>query len=546
MSSWTQHFRSDMQAGLTVALVGLPQCLAYAMIAGLPPAYGLSCAAVAGMIAIFVGKSPQIVTGPTNTTALLVFGALTPFLASNGLLDPKHLGILATLTLMAGVLRIVMVYVGGAKLLRFIPVSVLVGFTAGAGTLIAVMQLDEALGMKSIVAAGLLSEFRGLWGAWSTGHFPALPAVFLTLFTIVSIALGKRFAPKIPVTLLVVVLAAVVAWAAGLDTKSGLALVMDRSTLPNGWPPGALPDLDLQTLQMLLFPALAITLIGTMELTISAYADGAKPEIKREILAQGWANTLGAFLSSFPASASLTRSVLLRMTGAKTRFSAFLGAIFTGVILLFFTSAVGYIPLASLAGVLIVTAAKMIDLSTIRRLIKASKISRSLLLITFLATLFLPLAWSILTGVGLGLLIQIAESSSPRIRTLKKCGNCLQPTDGSEKSLEVVIIEVSGSLYYAAVPPFIEEVEQRLPNTVSTVVIDLSHAHQLRYKAMIVLEALHQKLADEQIVLRLSGVSQQFGAFLARAQSSLQYTLEEAEPGRSIINCLDASPSQEK
>jgi SulP family sulfate permease len=130
-----------------VALVALPQAIAYAMLAGVPPVYGLSTAAVAAFLAAVLGKSRQVATGPTTTTGLLILGAITPYLGENGLVRPEHLSVLATLTLLAGAIRLIVTFGGAAHLVRFIPESVLVGFTAGAGMLIGGMQLDEALGL---------------------------------------------------------------------------------------------------------------------------------------------------------------------------------------------------------------------------------------------------------------------------------------------------------------------------------------------------------------------------------------------------------------
>src|SRR5688572_28586816 len=139
---------ADLSAGLTVALVGLPQCLAYALMSGLPPAYGLSTAAVAGLVAALLGRSTQVVTGPTNTTGLLILTALVPFLGPNGLLCPDAIRLLATQALLVGAIRIVVALASGANLIRLIPDSVLIGFTAGVATLIGIMQLCEALGLK--------------------------------------------------------------------------------------------------------------------------------------------------------------------------------------------------------------------------------------------------------------------------------------------------------------------------------------------------------------------------------------------------------------
>ena len=158
------RFRADLLAGLVVTLIAIPQCLALALVAGLPPVYGLTTAAVPGLVAALAGRSAQVVTGPTNTTGLLVLGALTPLLGANGLLRPEGLPVLATLTLLAGVLRLVAARFGGATLLRFLPDSVLVGFTAGAGILIGAMQLDEALGLPPVAGSSLLGEALAVRG----------------------------------------------------------------------------------------------------------------------------------------------------------------------------------------------------------------------------------------------------------------------------------------------------------------------------------------------------------------------------------------------
>jgi sulfate permease, SulP family len=527
--------RTDLLAGLTVALVGLPQCLAYALMSGLPPAYGLSTAVVAGLVAALLGRSSQIVTGPTNTTGLLVLGALLPYLGSNGLIGPEGLPALATLTLLAGAIRIVAALLGGANLIRFLPESVLVGFTAGAGILIGVMQLDEALGLTAVRAGGLVSELRGV--AAEAGGI-GVSAVFVTVGTAVLLALGRRFAPRWPLALLAVVFAAVLAGLFGSGYESGLPLVGDRSAVPSGWPAGALPDLDPGLLQRFLVPASAIVLLGTLELAVTARAGGARPDMRREILAQGWANAIASLGSAFPASASLTRSALLRLGGAQTRLAAATGAAFTLPILLFAGRFVGWIPQASLAAVLFVTAWRMLDWTAIRRLWRASPETRLLLLLTFVATLVLPLEWAILLGSGTGLVIHLAKTSAPRLRLLRPEGARLVPLAPGERP-EAVVLEVSGDLHYAAVPPFLSEAEQLIPDTSRQVVIDLSHAHEIRFAALTALERLADEARHDGAVLMLAGVDEDARALIDRSGSGLAYVLAEAEPGLSVRRALE-------
>jgi SulP family sulfate permease len=527
---------ADLQAGLTVALVGLPQCLAYALLSGLPPAYGLSTAAAAGLVAALVGRSAQVVTGPTNTTGLLILAALAPSLGANGLLAPSGLPVLATLTLLVGVIRLLAALLGGAELVRFLPESVLVGFTAGAGVLIAGMQLDEALGLGGVHASGLLSELggvaRGLAGiAW--------PALGLSAATTAVVLLGRKLSPRFPVALAWVALCAAAAAAFRLGQSVGLPLVGERAAIPSGWPPAAWPALHPSLVQQLLVPASAIVLLGTLELAVSARAGGARPDMRREIAAQGWANLVGAFAACFPASASLTRSALLRLGGARTRLAAAAAALFTLPILLAAGRFVGAIPEACLAGVLFATAWRMIDRHAMARLWRASAETRLLLVLTLVATLVLPLEWAVLLGSGTGLVIHLARTSAPRLRLLRPLDGRLAPVAGGD-SPEAVVLEVSGNLHYAAVPPFVTEAERLLPPSARLVVLDLEHAHEIRFSALRAFEQLAEQIERAGGTLWLAGASVETQSLVARSGSPLRVMPAEAEPGLSVRRCLEA------
>ena len=526
---------------MTVTLVGLPQCLAYALMSGLPPAYGLSTAAVAGFVAAIAGRSAHVVTGPTNTTGLLILAALTPYLGSNGLLSQEGLPALATLTLMAGLVRVLAAYAGGASLLRYLPESALAGFTAGAGVLIGIMQLDEALGMQPFTGGGLWSQAATFSERFTEGEFPTLPAVAATTITIGAIAVGRRALPKWPIALMMILLGA--ALAGTVDT--GLLLVRDRAAVPSGWPPGALPSLNPALWMQFSLPTLAIVLLGTLELTVSARADGDRPDMRREILAQGWGNVAGAFMSTFPASASLTRSALLRLGGAQTRLAAASAALMVVPILLFAGTLVGFIPQPALAGVLLITAINMINRGRLLRIWAASRSSRALLLVTFVATLTLPLEVAILLGCGLGLLIHLAISAEPRLNWLHPVDGALAPLEAKDAP-ERVVVEVSGTLYYAAVPAFFARLEAEIPTSARVLVVDVTHAHQLRFSALESFERLRKTLHDHDITLALSGVSPDFAAVLRGAKSRLEFEPASPAPTASARAALEraiASPT---
>jgi SulP family sulfate permease len=540
MTRWAD-IRTDLFAGLVVALIGLPQCLAYAMMSGLPPAYGIATAAVPGLIAAIVGRSAQVVTGPTNTTGLLILSALLPFLGANGIISSEGLSAVATLTLLAGVTRLVLALTGGAALVRFLPESVLVGFTAGAGVLIASMQLDEALGLPPVSRARLFGEVEAVFDFIRSGTYPEILSVLVTASVILALSLGKKLFPKGPMALAILIALSFAAWAFGWNGESGLALVSDRAPVPTGrWPDGALPHLSPGLLQRFFVPALAITLLGTLELAVSARARGARPDMRREILAQGWANLAGAFTASFPASASLTRSALLRLAGARTRLAPAAAAAFMVPILLFAGRSIGYVPQAALAGLLFVTAHGMIDWKSIARMWRATTATRLLLVVTLSSTLLLPLEWAILLGAGLGLFIHLARTSVPRLRLLVPAGPELErlvplkPEDNPEN----VVVEVSGDLHYAAVEPFLAELEHRIPPSAKTVVMDLTHAHEMRFTALVALERFASDLSKKGIALHLAGVSDDVMRMIAASGSGLPATPAEAEPYLSLRKCL--------
>ncbi|MGH9324980.1 MAG: SulP family inorganic anion transporter [Vicinamibacteria bacterium] len=532
--------RRDLLAGLTVALVGLPQCLAYAMMSGVPPIYGIVTAAVPGLVAALIGRSAQVVTGPTNTTGLLVLSALFPFLGANGLIGPEGLPALATLALVAGVVRLIVAFGGGAALVRFLPESVLVGFTAGAGVLIAAMQLDEALGLPPVNRARLLGEIEALFAYFRAGVLPEIPSVVMMACVVLSLFLGKRLVPRLPIALVVLAALSLAAWFFGWNRDVGIPVVADREPVPSGWPERALPDLSLGMLQQFFVPSLAITLLGTLELAVTARARGARPDMKREILAQGWANVAGAFTGSLPASASLTRSALLAVSGARTRLAPAAAAVFVLPILLVAAPAIAYIPQAALAGILFVTAYRMIYGSAVARMWRATPATRTLLVVTFSSALVMPLEWAILLGAGLGLVIHLARTSVPRIRLLEPVDlelTRLVPVKSGDGP-ETVVIEVSGDLHYAAVEPFLVELEHRLPPSARTVVMDLSHAHEMRFTALVAVERFASDLAEKGIRLLLAGVSEDVLEMMEASASELEATPAEAEPYLSLRKCL--------
>jgi SulP family sulfate permease len=409
------------------------------------------------------------------------------------------------------------------------------------------MQIDEALGLPPVSRARFFGELGGVLDYLRSGTFPSVPAVLVTIAVILALSLGKKISPKGPMALAALMAVSVGAWAFGWNGESGLPLVADRAPVLSGiWPDLALPHLSPSLLQQFFVPSLAITLLGTLELAVSARARGARPDMRREILAQGWANVAGAFTASFPASASLTRSALLRLAGARTRLAPAAAAAFMVPILLFAGRSISYVPQAALAGILFVIARNMIDWQSIARMWRATQATRLLLVVTLSSTLVLPLEWAVLTGAGLGLAIHLARTSLPRLRLLVPAGRDFEhliPLK-SEDNPEVVVVEVSGDLHYAAVDPFLEELEHRIPPSAKIVVLNLTHAHEMRFTALVALERFASDLSKKGIALHLAGVSDDVVRMIESSGSHLPATPAEAEPYLSLRKCLRGIEAQ--
>jgi SulP family sulfate permease len=532
--------RADVAAGLTVAVMGIPQALAYATMAGLPPAYGLVGAAVPAVVAALAGRTPWLSTGPTNGTSLLVLAALVPWLGPGGVLRPDMLHVLATLTLLAGAIRLAAALAGGAVVIRFLPESVLTGFLAGAGVLIATMQVDEALGLPPVRGTGLATEVQGIWLQLAGGARPVPAEVAVAAAVVVVLVVGRRLAPRAPWALLAVVGASAAVWTLGLDGPGGVALAGRRAGEIAGWPAVALPSLDPSLLGSLLAPAAAIVVIGTLELVSTLRAGGGRPDLRREVIAQGFANVAGAFSGALPTSGSLTRSALLRMEGASTRLAPLVAGAVVVPLLLFGGPLLARIPQAALAGVLFVVAFGMIDRAAISRAWRAAPEPRVLLLVTVVATLFVELPWSVFIGAGLALFIHLGRTSTPRVALLRPEGDRLVPV-APEEAPPAVVLEVSGDLHYAAVASFLADAEALVPARAGLVAVDLTHAHETRLAALRALEDLRIEVRRRGGLLVVCGVSEAFLSIVRRSGSDLSLTPARAEPGASARECLRAA-----
>jgi SulP family sulfate permease len=517
---------ADFNAALLVALVGIPQCLAYAMLAGLPPMYGLVTAAIPGLIAALLGKSPALTVGPTNTTGLIILTALIPWANQPDAL----LTAMATLAFLAGLSRLVIVLLKAERLFDFVPEAVMVGFATGAAVIIALMQIDELLGPPFEGVRNVVDEVRML------SHFKSsaldVPSLVLGSLALVVVVLGHKFAPRWPIPLFVVVVSMAWVWFDLADFSHAWVTVGDSSVVADGWPVfnHRLPSWHM--IQTLIVPGFAVAFIGSLELIVTLRNRQEHRLLRRELGSQGYANMIGSFIGAFPASTSLTRSVLLDLGGARTRWAPFLAALMLIPIILYGAAAVRSIPLPVISGLLIATALSMLKPAAIKQMLTVNNQTRILFLVTLISTLVLTFHEAILLGSMLGIMLFLFQTSQTQLTpfVVDANGGLSTPSDRDAPS-QPRLIQISGSLYFAAARQLPERLNELLNDT-HHLVLDLSHAHHCRVAAVQALLAFLAECTLRGVVVEVSGASaelklltQQMGVRLPWSEKRLAQTL---------------------
>ncbi len=407
-----QTLRADLMAGLTGSVIVLPQGVAFATIAGLPPEYGLYTAMVTPIIAALFGSSLHLVSGPTTAISIVVFSTISHH-ATPG--SPEFVTLALTLTFLAGVYQFSFGLARLGTLVNFVSHTVVIGFTAGAAILIATSQMKHILGVAIPKGESFLHTWVDIYhGTGDINYY--LVAIALTTLGVA--LLCKRFFPKLPNLLAGMVAGSVLAIFLR-DLNDGIALVGE---LPAHLPPLSSPEFSFQTIKMLAPEAFAVALLGLIEaVSISrAVATRSSQRINadQEFIGQGLSNMAGSFFSSYAGSGSFTRSGINYDAGAKTPLSAIFAAVMLMAIVLLVAPLTAYLPVAAMGGVILLVAWNLIDFHHIGSIVTLSKSETSILAITFLATLFLELEFAIYIGVLLSLVFFLARTSTPNIPTL--------------------------------------------------------------------------------------------------------------------------------
>ncbi len=442
-----EFLRPDLLSGLTVAVVLLPQAIAYALIAELPPQTGLYAAIVAAIVGALWGSSSHLHTGPTNAASLLVLSSLVT-VAIPG--SPEYLAAAGLMAIMVGLLRTLMGVARLGVLVNFVSDSVVLGFTAGAGILISANQLRHLLRLDIPSSPSFFETTLSLFQHLSEAH---LLSLLLGIGTIVVMLLVKRFRPKWPGAFIGMVAAALAVGLLGLDQRGVLVL----GELPRSLPPLArLPLLDIALIGRISAGALAVSAIGLVEAmsiarSIAAYT-GERIDSNQEFVGQGLANIAAGFLSGYTCSGSFTRSAVNYAAGGRTPLASVFSGLWVLIAMLLFAPLAAYLPRTALAGVLIVTAIGMIDRAEMKRIWHTSRGDSIIMVATIIATLIFPLEFAVLSGMIVSFARFIVKTSMPEVYPVMPDANFRHLVHQGERvpCLQLSIITIGGPLYFGA------------------------------------------------------------------------------------------------
>lgn len=493
--------RRDMMAGLTVAVVEVPQAMAYALIAGVPAQYGLYTSIIQGFIGALFASNEQLSSGATNTQALLIAATVMR------LVDPgdaeMYLKLVIGLTLIKGVIQMIFAAARMGNLIRYVSRSVIVGFSAGAGVLIAAGQLPNLLGLSrdelgSRIAPGVVGDVLRLLPHIHLSNVYALSIGLGTLALILAI---RRFSRLAPGPLIGVIVAGSCVAMTGWDMDV-LPLVGE---LPEGLPEMFVApwSIEYEQAESMLGGAFALALLGMIE-TVAigksiATKTGSVIRPNQEFFAQGLANIIGAVCQNIPGSASFTRSALNYQAGGMTRFAGVYSAMAVAVIYLLFARLAWYIPMASLAAVLFVIAYTLVDWRYMLRIGKANRADALVCMVTFFSAITLPLHYAIYVGVFLNIALYLRQASRLRMAEMVRSPSgpfIERPLQEKHGRRTVLFLQMEGDLFFGVADELRERLSRIQSDASRVVIFRLKRTHSVDSTVMQVIEDFVTRMND--------------------------------------------------
>jgi len=456
-NSW----KDDVIAGLTGTIIVIPQAVAFAMIAGLPPIYGFYTAMLTPVIAAIFGSSYHLVSGPTTTSSIVLYSIISKYVHPETDIE-AFVSLAILLSFMAGVIKLFMGLARMGKLASFVSNSVIIGFSAGAGVLIAFKQLKYIFGIEipqgssfyNIINYIILHISETNWYAFSVAMITLLIAVLIRkikkvskLYMLVALILGSIFA----------------IW---LNKYS--IPIETVGSIPSHLPPFKTPSFNFENMRMLTMGAIILATLGLVEAAaISrsiALNTHQKLNTNQEFISQGISNVVSSFFSCYTSSGSFTRSSINYQAGAKTPMSAVISGVGLMIVVLLFAKYAAFLPKPAMGGIIVLVGYNLIDFKHIKHIIKSSKRELTVFGATFIGTLFLELDQALVIGIFISLFFYMERTSKPNIATLavnnqRRLINKIRDRNAKECS-SMKILRIDGSLYFGS----IEKVSDYLSN----------------------------------------------------------------------------------
>ncbi|MGB1384937.1 MAG: SulP family inorganic anion transporter [Flavobacteriales bacterium] len=450
-TSWLPKYsladwRGDWPAGLTVGIMLIPQGMAYAMIAGLPVVYGLYAALLPQIVYGFMGTSRHLAVGPVAMDSLLVAAGLTGIAVAG---SENYVALALLLAFMMGALQLSMGLLKLGFLVNFLSRPVISGFTSAAALLIGFNQLPHLLGVSSGRSNQLHKLLAGLSDVVSEVH---LGTLVVGLFATGGLLALKKWAPRVPGALVVVVSSIVASWAFGFQNL-GIKVV---GVIPDGLPSFTMPAWSLSDARTLLPTALTLSLVAFMEAISVAKAieerHGYRVDANQELRALGLANVVGSLFQSYPTTGGFSRTAVAEQAGGKTPVTAWIAAAIIALTLVALTPLFYHLPNAVLAAIVMVAVVGLVDLSYPRTLWKQDRVEAGILLATALVTLTVSLPVGIGLGVLLALGLAVQRMMVPHVAVLGNVENVYRNVDRFENAVtepDVLVVRYDGALNFA-------------------------------------------------------------------------------------------------
>jgi SulP family sulfate permease len=513
--------RADFFAGLTVAAVAVPQAMAYAMVAGLPAEYGLYTAIVMTAVGAVFDSSRQLINGPTNAISIAVLSVIAA-------VEPDaKIQAAILLAFMVGAVQLGITLLRLGDLTRYISHSVIVGFTLGAGSLLVLDQVKNLLGMRAVgdVHDHFLVRFVRSLGEGGPVHFETAAVGVSTIALVLVLRWLKarlewRLLPEL--LIVVILMAGVVGWL-GLDA-SGVRVIGE---IPAKLPSFAPPVLDYAMVREFSTGALAIAVLGLLEAVAMAKAIAAhtkqKLDMNQQCLSEGLANFTGSFFQCFPGSGSLTRSAINQQAGAASQWSGVWSAAAVALIMLVFAPYARFVPRAALAGILMVSAYKMVDWHALAYHFRTTRFDAAIVAVTAFSAVAISIEFCVLIGVFLSFLLTV-----PRAGRMLLTEFVIAPDGGIHERLpedvpcqRILIFGLEGEMFFGAsgaLENHFAAIEERIGPRTAVLVLRVKRARNPDAVGVTLLEHFIDRMQARGVRVLLCGVRQEFADKLERSQ----------------------------